>query len=77
MRTVLERFQMQVGCAARDNEAGLTYQDLIIVLREGRVAEQGTHEELLAIEDGVYRNLWNAQLTESTTSGEAAVKGET
>ena len=42
--------------------------DVIIVLRDGAVAEQGSHEELMAIPDGVYRHLWDAQLTESTTS---------
>lgn len=40
--------------------------DLIIVLRDGSVAEQGSHEELMRIEGGVYRRLWEAQLTEST-----------
>jgi hypothetical protein len=38
--------------------------DLIIVLQEGQVAEQGTHEELLQIEGGVYQRLWQAQLSE-------------
>ncbi|BEI81535.1 hypothetical protein CcaverHIS002_0206950 [Cutaneotrichosporon cavernicola] len=39
--------------------------DVIIVLQEGHVVEQGTHEELLQITGGVYYNLWQAQLTES------------
>jgi ABC transporter ATM len=30
------------------------------------VAEQGTHEELVAITGGVYSRLWQAQLSEST-----------
>ncbi|KAK8849736.1 iron-sulfur clusters transporter ATM1, mitochondrial [Kwoniella newhampshirensis] len=42
--------------------------DLIIVLRDGKVAEQGSHEELMKIEGGVYYRLWQAQLTESTQS---------
>ncbi|KAL7425175.1 Iron-sulfur clusters transporter atm1, mitochondrial [Cryptotrichosporon argae] len=40
--------------------------DLIIVLQDGRVAEQGTHDQLLANIGGVYWNLWQAQLTENT-----------
>ena len=42
--------------------------DLIIVLRDGSVAEQGSHEELMQIEGGVYRHLWEAQLTETTAA---------
>ncbi|TYJ57976.1 iron-sulfur clusters transporter ATM1, mitochondrial [Cryptococcus floricola] len=40
--------------------------DLIIVLQDGTVAEQGTHEQLLAHTGGVYQKLWQAQLSEST-----------
>ena len=35
--------------------------DKIIVLRHGKAVEQGTHESLLANEDGVYYNLVHAQ----------------
>ena len=42
--------------------------DLIIVLRDGHVTEQGSHDELMHIDGGVYRGLWEAQLTESTQS---------
>lgn len=38
--------------------------DLIYVLERGRVAEQGTHDELLE-HDGRYRSLWLTQLGES------------
>lgn len=34
--------------------------DLIVVLQEGRVAEQGTHEELLRM-GGLYHKLWLQQ----------------
>ncbi|TPX14722.1 uncharacterized protein E0L32_005117 [Thyridium curvatum] len=36
--------------------------DLIIVLKEGRVAEQGTHQELID-HGGLYSELWSAQET--------------
>ena len=35
--------------------------DKIVVLNEGRVVEEGTHEELLKIENGAYAALYNAQ----------------
>ena len=37
--------------------------DIIFVLKDGVVVEQGTHPELLAIRNGVYANLWAAQET--------------
>jgi ABC-type multidrug transport system fused ATPase/permease subunit len=36
--------------------------DQIIVLHEGIVAEQGTHDELLAL-DGIYADLYRARIT--------------
>jgi len=38
--------------------------DNIIVLKDGVVAEQGTHDELLA-RNGVYAEMWNMQLHQS------------
>ena len=37
--------------------------DAILVLNEGRISEQGTHKELLQIENGVYKNLSNLQFS--------------
>lgn len=59
---------MRVSLRSRVSRAMADGLDLIIVLRDGSVAEQGSHEDLLQIEGGVYRNLWEAQLTESTAS---------
>ena len=35
--------------------------DNIVVLKGGKVAEEGTHEELLTL-NGVYAEMWNLQL---------------
>ncbi|KAI2616959.1 P-loop containing nucleoside triphosphate hydrolase protein [Hypomontagnella submonticulosa] len=43
--------------------------DLIIVLKEGRVAEQGTHKELID-HGGLYSELWSAQETLFNAEGE-------
>jgi ABC-type multidrug transport system fused ATPase/permease subunit len=38
--------------------------DKIIVVEDGRVKESGTHQELIVVEDGLYRNLNKLQLFE-------------
>lgn len=40
--------------------------DRIIVMDKGRIAEQGTHEVLLAKEDGLYKRMWNLQSDKNT-----------
>jgi len=42
--------------------------DAILVLRDGRVAEYGTHHDLLARPDGEYAAMWHAQLSQATTT---------
>ena len=46
--------------------------DLIIVLKDGHVAEQGTHDDLLS-RDGIYAELWNSQ--EMAFTDESVEKG--
>lgn len=52
--------------------------DLIIVLKEGRVAEQGTHNELID-KGGLYSELWSVQETwfsNDGTAGEVEADGD-
>ncbi len=35
--------------------------DTIVVVNDGEIVEKGTHEELLSIENGAYKSLYNAQ----------------
>jgi ABC-type multidrug transport system fused ATPase/permease subunit len=39
--------------------------DQILVLDDGKITEQGTHQELLALENGLYKNLSNLQFSNS------------
>lgn len=39
----------------------ITHADLIIVMKNGAIAERGTHEELMAKPEGVYAQLYNIQ----------------
>ena len=39
--------------------------DQILVLDKGKITEQGTHQELIALENGVYKNLSNLQFSNS------------
>jgi len=40
----------------------IQHADLILVVKEGNVIEQGTHEELLA-QKGFYASLYNSQFS--------------
>lgn len=47
--------------------------DLIVVMKEGEIAEVGTHQELLRYETGIYRKLVSRQL-EGTLEGDMTLK---
>lgn len=46
----------------------IRHADRILVLGDGRLAEQGRHEELLHL-DGIYADLWRVQTGESSVDG--------
>jgi ATP-binding cassette subfamily B protein len=43
--------------------------DLILVMENGSIVEQGTHNQLLAV-DGAYARLYNAQFSGALTDGD-------
>jgi ATP-binding cassette subfamily B protein len=43
----------------------VVHADQIVVLEEGKIVEQGSHDELLA-KEGRYSHLWNLQLTDDS-----------
>lgn len=50
--------------------------DLILVMKNGTVIEQGTHEELIA-EKGFYEDLYNSQFTKNIDAQEDEMNKET
>ena len=45
--------------------------DRIIVINEGRLVEEGTHEQLIRIEKGHYRHLYNMQFKNQEEAADA------
>lgn len=54
----------------------LREMDRILVLKEGVVAESGTHDELLAKKDGIYAELWGHQVGGFIQEGEETIPAE-
>ncbi|KAI8337667.1 P-loop containing nucleoside triphosphate hydrolase protein [Chlamydoabsidia padenii] len=53
--------------------------DLILVIKDGRVAESGTHDELLkqgAYDQGIYWEMWQKQLREDNDTDSTSTLGE-
>lgn len=40
----------------------LIHMDRIIVFDHGKIVEEGSHQELLAINNGIYKSMWNAKM---------------
>lgn len=51
--------------------ATLMNADNIIVLEHGRIAESGSHEELMKLEGGIYRKIYNIQMSDPDEREEA------
>ena len=49
--------------------------DKIVVINEGEIMEIGSHEELMAVENGVYKALYNAQFKSSAKKDDAPSSG--
>jgi ABC-type multidrug transport system fused ATPase/permease subunit len=49
---------------------GMLEYDMILVLDQGRLVEQGTHEELME-NQGFYYELWHQQLITAEETGES------
>jgi len=49
--------------------SSIAHCDKIIVIKNGRVVEEGTHKSLLSIHNGVYRQMWQLQHLHQITAG--------
>jgi ATP-binding cassette subfamily B multidrug efflux pump len=63
LRGLKEMMKQRTTILISHRVSTVRHSDLIIVLREGRIVERGTHDELLAL-GGYYEDLYQKQLLE-------------
>lgn len=51
----------------------IVHCDVILVVKDGKIVEQGNHDELLRIPHGVYATLWRLQSQASSRKVEEAI----
>eukprot|EP01041_Mallomonas_annulata_P010862 gene10862-22680_t len=61
VNTLRQASQRRTTLTVAHRLSSITHCDRIIVIDHGRVVEQGTHQELLTLPDGLYRRMWEAQ----------------
>jgi ABC-type multidrug transport system fused ATPase/permease subunit len=76
IQQALERLlQGRTTIAIAHRLSTLRKADKLIVLENGEIVEEGTHEELMAKEDGIYRRLVEIQMRMSETLSAADFNG--
>lgn len=67
LRHLRQELEGRTGLIVSQNLSAVKNADLIVVLDDGRIAERGTHDELLAA-GGLYADLYEKQLLEAELS---------
>ena len=59
--SLLELFENKTTLIVAHRLSTLMYMDRILVFNQGKIVEDGSHEQLLSFK-GLYRTMWNAQV---------------